>query len=70
MAVKRSEGISPEVDLRECTLHSPLQKGKQGRTQSGFETQRRRHLNPKQGYQWLQKGLVFAIFFKEAYFTG
>ena len=25
-AVKRSAGIAPEVDLRECTLHSPLQK--------------------------------------------
>ena len=25
-AVKRSACVAPEVDLRECTLHSPLQK--------------------------------------------
>ena len=26
MAIKRSAGVPPEVDLRECTLHLPLQK--------------------------------------------
>ena len=25
LAIKRSVGVAPEVDLRECTLHSPLQ---------------------------------------------
>ena len=25
-AVKRSAGVAPEVDLKECTLHSPPQK--------------------------------------------
>ena len=26
MPAKRSAGVAPEVDLRECTLHSALQK--------------------------------------------
>ena len=26
LAVKRLVGVAPEMDLRECTLHSPLQK--------------------------------------------
>ena len=26
LAIKRLADVAPEVDLRECTLHSPLQK--------------------------------------------
>ena len=52
---KRLATVPSEVDLGECTLHSPLQKSESGRTHSGFEPQRRHHQNPKQGYQWSQK---------------
>ena len=41
--------VAPEVDLGECTLHSPPQKSKEGRTHSSFETQRRRHQKSKIG---------------------
>ena len=40
--------VAPEVDLRECTLHSPPQY-EQGRICSGFETQRICHQKSKTG---------------------
>ena len=37
LATKRLAYVALEVDLREYTLHAPLQKSEQGRTHSGFE---------------------------------
>ena len=48
-AAKRLVCVAPEVDLGECTLHSLLQKSELGRTHSGFETKKRRHLKSKTG---------------------
>ena len=57
LATKRSAGVAPEVNLRECVTHTPppsLNKA----TNSGFETQRRRHQKSKTGVSVApQKGL-------------
>ena len=42
LAAKRSAGVTPEVNLRECVTHTPLPNVNQA-AHSGFETQRRRH---------------------------
>ena len=49
LAVKRSAGVVPEVNLGECTLHSPPQKaGPPLALKLRGDITR----NPKQGYQW------------------
>ena len=40
LATKRSEGVAPEMNLRECLIHTPL-PSKNKTTHSCFETQRR-----------------------------
>ena len=47
--------VAPEMDLRECMLHSPLQC-EYGRTHSGYDLKPRGDVtrNPKQGYYWPQ----------------
>ena len=47
VAVKRSADEAPEVDLGECTLHSPLQKVNKAELTLALESR-----NPKQMYQW------------------
>ena len=49
LAVERSAGVAPEVDLEEYTLHLLSQNKQFGRTHSGFETQRKRHQKSKTG---------------------
>ena len=49
LATNRSAGVAPEVNLRECTSHTPLPSTNKS-AQSGFETQK-----SKQGYQWPHK---------------
>ena len=44
-ATKRSAGVAPEVNLRECVTHMPLSSTNKA-AHSDLETQRR------QGYQW------------------
>ena len=49
LAAKRSAGIIPEVNLRECVSHmSPLSANKAA--QSSFERQ-----SPNQGFRWPHK---------------
>ena len=56
LAAKRSAGVAPEVNFRECVNKT---------AHSGFETQRRRHQKSKQGYQWShKKDLCRSKFFK------
>ena len=47
-AIKRSAGVAPEVDFKECTLHSPPQKSDKAEP-TGFENQRRRHQKSQNG---------------------
>ena len=50
---KRLASVAPEVDLGECTLHSPPQKANKAEPTLALNPR-----NPKQGYQWPQKGYV------------
>ena len=42
LATKKSAGVAPEGDLRECLAQMPPPNGNKG-ANSGFETQRRHH---------------------------
>ena len=48
LATKRSAGVTPEVNLRECVAHTPLPSVNKA-ARSGFETQRRHHQKPTTG---------------------
>ena len=54
LAIKRSPGVAPEVDIRECTLHSPLQKANMTEPTLALKSRGDVTKNPKQGYQWPQ----------------
>ena len=54
-ATKRSARVTQEVDLRECTLHSPLQKGNKAEPTLALKPRGDITRNPQQGYLWLQK---------------
>ena len=48
LAVKRFAGVTPEMNLRECTSYTPLPSANKA-VHSGFETQRRHHQKSKTG---------------------
>ena len=48
LATKRSAGVAPEVNLRECVTHMPPHSLNKA-AHSGFETQRRHHQKSKTG---------------------
>ena len=48
LAAKRSAGVSPEVNLRECISRTPLPSANKA-AHSGFETRRRHHQKSKTG---------------------
>ena len=48
LATKRSAGVAPEVNLRECVTHMPLPRTDKA-AHSGFETQSRHHQKSKTG---------------------
>ena len=56
--IKRLAGVAPEMDLWECTLHSPLQKKQQqvNKAEPSLVLKPRGDItrNPKQGYRWPQ----------------
>ena len=53
--VKRSAGIAPEVDLRECTLHLlPQKQANKADPTLALKSRGDITRNPKQGYQWSQ----------------
>ena len=54
-ATKRSASVAPEVDLGECTLHSPPQKGNKAEPTLALNPRGDITRNPKQGYQWPPK---------------
>ena len=73
LAIKRSAGVAPEVDLRECTLHSPLQKQANKAEHTLALKPRDATRNPKQVYQWPQNRTVFTalqIVIVATYITG
>ena len=55
LSIKRLAGVAPEVDLGEYTLHSPLQ-GNEAEPSLALKPRWDVTRNPKQGYQWPQKG--------------
>ena len=56
LAAKRSASVAPEVNLGECTLHSPLQKiANKAEPTLTLNPRGDVTRNPKQGYQWPQK---------------
>ena len=55
LAAKRLAYVAPEVDLRECTLHSPPQKANKAEPTLALKPRGDVTRNPKQGYQWLPK---------------
>ena len=65
LAAKKSACVAPEVDLGECTLHSPLQKVNKAEPTLALNPRWDITSNPKQEYQWPQKGLVSAKNFKK-----
>ena len=54
-AAKRSACVAPEVDLGECTLHSPPQKVNKAQPNLALKPRGDVTRNPKHGYQWPQK---------------
>ena len=54
-AAKRSACVAPEVDLGECTLHSPMRKANKVEPTLALKTRGDVTRNPKQGYQWPPK---------------
>ena len=60
LAAKRLASVAPEVDLGECTLHSPLQKANKAEPTLALNPRGDVTRNPIQGYQWPQKGRVSA----------
>ena len=58
LAAKRSAGVTPEVNIRECVIHMPPPSMNKA-AHSGFETQRRGHQKSKTGVSVApQKGLM------------
>ena len=58
LATKRSAGVAPEVNLRECVTHMLLQSMHTA-ANSSFETKRRRHQKSKTRISVApQKGLI------------
>ena len=55
LAAKRLACVAPEVDLGECTLHSPPQKANKAESTLALKPRGDVTRNPKQGYQWPQK---------------
>ena len=55
LATKRSAHVASEVDLGECTWHSPLQKANKAEPTLALKPRRDVTRNPKQGCQWPQK---------------
>ena len=60
LAAKRSACVAPEVDLGECILHSLLQEANKAEHTLTLKHRGDITRNPKQGYQWPQKGHVSA----------
>ena len=54
-AIKRLVSVAPEMDLGECTLHSPLQKANKAEPTLALNPRGDVTRNPKQGYQWPPK---------------
>ena len=61
----RQHCVAPEMDLGECTLHLPVQKANKAEPTLALKPRGNVTRNPKQGYQWPQKGHVSAKNFKE-----
>ena len=56
--VKRLAGVSPEVDLRECSLHLPPQKANTAEPTLALKPTGNITGNPKEGYLWPKIGHV------------
>ena len=67
LATKRSVGVTPEVNLRECVTPMPPPSVNKV-AHSGFETQRRRHQKSKTGCQWPHNNNLCSLKLKKNYF--
>ena len=65
LAIKRSTGVAPDVNLRECVTCMPPPTAIRA-VHSGFETQRRCHQKFKRGVLVApQKGVIFSEIFQK-----
>ena len=65
LAIKRSAGVAPKVNLRECIIPMPPSSVNKA-AHSGFETQMKHHQKSKTGVSMApQKGLVLQKFLKK-----
>ena len=65
LAVKRSAGVAPEMNLREHISHTPLPSVNKA-VHSGFETQKKCHQKSKTGVSVApQIGVMSSKFFKK-----
>ena len=67
LAIQRSAGVTPEVNLRECTSHRPLPSVNKA-AHFGFETQRRCHQKSKIGISVAPQKDVHQKFFEKFYY--
>ena len=65
LAAKSLAHVAPKMDLRECTLHSPLQKSNKAEPTLALKPRGDITRNPKQGYQGPKKGHVLAENFQK-----
>ena len=59
LVVKTLASVAPEVDCRECALHSPPQKANKAEPTVALKHRGDVTRNPKQDYQWPQIGHAY-----------
>ena len=55
LATERLAGVAPEVNLRECVIHTPLLSSNKAEPTLALKPGGDVTRSPKQGYQWLHK---------------
>ena len=55
LAAKKTAGVAPEVNLRECTSHTPLPSVNKAEPTVALKPRGDVTRSPKQGYQWPHK---------------
>ena len=55
LAICTRRGVTPEVNLRECLSHTPLQRSNKAEPTLALKPRGDITRSPKQGYQWPQK---------------
>ena len=55
LALYTSKGVAPEVNLRECVIHTPLHSSNKAEPTLALKPRGDVTRSPKQGYQWSHK---------------